>query len=58
MKNDSHIKLGWRMLVAITRGKVAFSGMMSTLLYVGCDVQKWQQNVFSQDNNQMFLENL
>ena len=32
MKNDSHIKLGWRMLVAIRRGKVAFSETMSSLL--------------------------
>ena len=32
MKNDSHIKLGWRMLVAIRRGKVAFSETMSLLL--------------------------
>ena len=44
MKNDSHIKytltlmskknmkLGWRMLLAIRRGKVAFSETMSSLL--------------------------
>ena len=32
MKNDSHITLGWRMLLAIRRGKVAFSETMSSLL--------------------------